>query len=142
MTRRNHNFAGDTVKAAIYARVSTTDQTCESQLSELHEYAMRRGWRVVREYLDTGWSGAKVSRPQLDQLMRDAALHQFDAVLCWKLDRFGRSVTHTDFREPAGGRRRGGSACGNHPGRSRSFSVSPVPGLVEQRVLPAMERFP
>lgn len=80
--------------AALYARVSTTDQTCESQLRELREYAARRGWQIGREYVDTGWSGAKVSRPQLDRLMHDAGLRLFDVVLCWKLDRFGRSVRH------------------------------------------------
>ena len=77
---------------AIYARVSTTDQNCEMQVRELREYATRRGWHVSGEYLDTGWSGAKASRPELDRLMKDAALRRFDAVLVWKLDRFGRSV--------------------------------------------------
>ena len=77
---------------AIYARVSTTDQNCEMQVRELREYATRRGWNVSAEYLDTGWSGAKASRPELDRLMKDAALRRFDAVLGWKLDRFGRSV--------------------------------------------------
>ena len=81
-----------TLQAAIYARVSTTDQNCEMQTRELREYAARRGWDVVAEYVDTGWSGAKASRPELDRLMRDAALRRFDAVLVYKLDRFGRSV--------------------------------------------------
>lgn len=80
------------MNVGIYARVSTQDQSCEMQVRELREYAARRGWTVVAEYVDTGWSGAKASRPQLDKLMRDAALHRFDAVLVWKLDRFGRSV--------------------------------------------------
>ena len=80
------------VQAAIYARVSTTDQTCEMQVRELREYAVRRGWHVSGEYVDTGWSGAKASRPELDRLMKDAALRRFDAVLVYKLDRFGRSV--------------------------------------------------
>jgi DNA invertase Pin-like site-specific DNA recombinase len=79
-------------KAALYARVSTQDQNCETQVRELREYAGRRGWQVVGEYVDTGWSGAKASRPELDRLMTDAALRRFDAVLVWKLDRFGRSV--------------------------------------------------
>jgi DNA invertase Pin-like site-specific DNA recombinase len=79
-------------KAAIYARVSTQEQNCEMQVRELREYAVRRGWNVSAEYVDTGWSGTKASRPQLDQLMKDAALRRFDAVLVWKLDRFGRSV--------------------------------------------------
>lgn len=37
------------MKAAIYARVSTTDQTCENQLLELRRYAEARGWTVTRE---------------------------------------------------------------------------------------------
>src|SRR5690348_11064921 len=82
------------MRTAIYARVSTQDQTCESQLRELREYAARRGWSIVCEYVDTGWSGAKASRPQLDRLMKDAAQRKFDCVLVWKIDRFGRSVLH------------------------------------------------
>jgi putative DNA-invertase from lambdoid prophage Rac len=81
-----------TTRTVIYARVSTTDQNCEMQVRELREYATRRGWNICGEYLDTGWSGAKANRPELDRLMRDASLHRFDAVLVWKLDRFGRSV--------------------------------------------------
>ena len=79
---------------ALYARVSTQDQNCEMQVRELREYAARRGWQVCAEYADNGWSGAKTSRPELDRLMRDAALRRFDGVLVWKLDRFGRSVRH------------------------------------------------
>jgi DNA invertase Pin-like site-specific DNA recombinase len=77
--------------AAIYARVSTQDQSCQSQLLELREYAARHNWQVA-EYVDIGWSGAKASRPELDRLMQDAALRRFDVVMVWKLDRFGRSV--------------------------------------------------
>jgi DNA invertase Pin-like site-specific DNA recombinase len=80
------------MRAAIYARVSTADQHCEMQLRELREYVERRGWRISDEYIDTGWSGAKASRPELDRVMRDAAAHRFDVILVWKLDRFGRSV--------------------------------------------------
>jgi len=82
----------NTLRTVLYARVSTSDQTCQTQLSELREYASRRGWTITGEYVDTGWSGAKAHRPELDLLMRDAALRRFDAVLVWKLDRFGRSV--------------------------------------------------
>jgi putative DNA-invertase from lambdoid prophage Rac len=83
---------GSDVTAAIYARVSTTDQNCEMQVRELREYALRRGWQITGEYLDTGWCGAAANRPELDRLMRDAAFRRFDAVLVYKLDRFGRSV--------------------------------------------------
>jgi DNA invertase Pin-like site-specific DNA recombinase len=80
---------------AIYARVSTVDQNCEMQRRELQEYCARRGWVVHREYVDTGWSGAKTSRPELDRLMIDARQRRFDAVLVWKLDRWGRSLLHS-----------------------------------------------
>jgi len=79
--------------AALYARVSTTDQNCAMQLTELREYAARSGWRVV-EYIDQGISGAKRSRPALDRLMADARARKFDFVLVWKMDRFGRSLSH------------------------------------------------
>jgi putative DNA-invertase from lambdoid prophage Rac len=82
------------LNAAIYARVSTADQNCGMQLQELRDYAARRGWVVTREYVDTGWSGTKASRPELDRLMHDACRRLFDVVLVYKLDRFGRSVLH------------------------------------------------
>src|ERR1051326_4948895 len=84
--------APPSLRVAIYARVSTADQNCEMQLRELREYVERRGWTVYGEYVDTGWSGAKASRPELDRLMKDAGLRRFDVVSVWKLDRFGRSV--------------------------------------------------
>jgi putative DNA-invertase from lambdoid prophage Rac len=82
------------MKAAIYARVSTSDQNCEMQLRELREYLGRRGWDPAGEYIDAGFSGAKTSRPQLDRLMVDARACRFDAVVVWKLDRWGRSLAH------------------------------------------------
>jgi len=80
------------MKAAIYARVSTTDQNCEMQLKELREYIVRHGWENAGEYVDEGWSGAKANPPEFDRLMIEAGRRRFDVVLCWKLDRFGRSV--------------------------------------------------
>jgi DNA invertase Pin-like site-specific DNA recombinase len=82
-------------KRPIYARVSTTDQNCEMQVRELKEYAVRRGWEISAEYVDTGFSSAKANRPELDRLMKDAAMRgnaRFDSVMVWRLDRFGRSV--------------------------------------------------
>ncbi len=84
----------NSMRCCLYARVSTTDQNCEMQLRELREYISRRGWQNAAEYVDTGFSGAKASRPALDRLMADAAQHKFDAVAVWKIDRFGRSVLH------------------------------------------------
>ena len=78
--------------AAIYARVSTSDQDCSLQLSELKAYCKRAKWKAV-EYVDRGVSGAAgKKRPQLERLMADARLRKVDCVLVWKIDRFGRSV--------------------------------------------------
>jgi putative DNA-invertase from lambdoid prophage Rac len=65
------------------------------QLSELREHCQRRGWEIGGEFVDTGWSGAKASRPQLDRLMDEARQRRFDAVLVWKLDRWGRSLINS-----------------------------------------------
>jgi DNA invertase Pin-like site-specific DNA recombinase len=64
------------------------------QLTELREYASRRGWAVAGEYVDEGVSGSKDSRPALNRLMDDAHRRRFDIVACWKVDRFGRSLKH------------------------------------------------
>jgi DNA invertase Pin-like site-specific DNA recombinase len=84
------------LRVALYARVSTLNgqQDPEVQLSELREYAGRRGWFVAHEYVDRGVSGSKETRPQLGRLMVDAQRRKFDVVLVWKIDRFGRSLKH------------------------------------------------
>jgi DNA invertase Pin-like site-specific DNA recombinase len=79
--------------AALYARVSTPDQTTENQLIELRRYAEARGWDAV-EYVDHGVSGAKARRPALDRLIKAARAGQVGAVVVWKLDRLGRSTSH------------------------------------------------
>ncbi len=83
------------IRAAIYARVSTSNQGQDPtmQTRELREYCERRGWTVAGEYVDTA-SGAKDSRPELNRLLADVHQRKCDAVLVWKLDRWGRSLRH------------------------------------------------
>jgi DNA invertase Pin-like site-specific DNA recombinase len=82
-------------RVALYCRVSTNHgQDPELQLRELREYAASRGWKIMQEYVDQGVSGSKDSRPALNRLMSDAHQRKIDAVLVWKLDRFGRSLRH------------------------------------------------
>ena len=84
------------MKAAIYARVSTTNhgQDPSMQTRELREYCERRGWTLAGEYVDAGVSGAKDSRPELNRLMNDASKRRFDVVAVWRFDRFARSTSH------------------------------------------------
>lgn len=82
--------------AGVYARVSTIDhgQDPSMQTRELVEYCQRRGWEVFDLYVDNGVSGRKDSRPALNRLMGDAHARRFDVVVCWRFDRFSRSVSH------------------------------------------------
>jgi putative DNA-invertase from lambdoid prophage Rac len=78
----------------LRTRFNERSENCDLQLRELREYASRRGWEVSGEYVDRGWSGAKADRPELNRLIADARKRRFDAVVVWKLDRFGRSLVH------------------------------------------------
>lgn len=84
------------VLAAAYARVSTLNsgQDPTMQTRELREFCERRGWEIFDCYVDNGASGKKDSRPQLNRMMRDAHARKFDVVVCWRFDRFSRSVSH------------------------------------------------
>ena len=84
------------MKVGIYARVSTLDkgQDTEVQLRDLRSYTQARGWIIADEYVDKGQSGAKDRRPELDRLMKDVRKRKVDLILCWRLDRLGRSLKH------------------------------------------------
>jgi DNA invertase Pin-like site-specific DNA recombinase len=84
------------VVAAVYARISTVNngQDSSMQTRELAAYCERRGWAVFDTYVDNGVSGKRDSRPALNRLMRDAHARRFDTVICWRFDRFSRSVSH------------------------------------------------
>jgi hypothetical protein len=73
------------MRAAIYARVSTLDQEPENQLRELRRYTEARGWQAT-EFVDKGVSGARESRPALDELVKAAKRRKFDNLVVWRLD--------------------------------------------------------
>jgi len=83
-----------TPRVALYARVSTADQSTDSQLLDLRRYVRERGWDIFKEYVDEGISGSKDSRPALNELMNDAKKRRFSVVLVWRFDRFARSTKH------------------------------------------------
>jgi len=82
-------------RAALYLRVSTTEQTTENQDLELRAVAGRMGCAIAQVYCDHGISGAKGrdKRPAFDRLCRDAARREFDIVMAWSVDRLGRFGT-------------------------------------------------
>jgi DNA invertase Pin-like site-specific DNA recombinase len=82
------------MRVGIYARVGTKDQNCELQLRDLRVFCSARNFTVIREYVDIGESGAKDSRPQLNELLADARKRKLDAIIVWRFDRFARSTKH------------------------------------------------
>lgn len=81
-------------RVALYARVSTAEQTVEPQLHALRQYAAARGLEVVAEHVDAAVSGTRERRPGLDALLAAARRRQIDTVAVTKLDRVARSVRH------------------------------------------------
>lgn len=86
---------------ATYARVSTSNQedqkTIEAQLLEVHKFAKEKGYTIVREYRDEGWSGDILARPGLDDLRMDAKKHTWEAVLIYDPDRLGRKYFYQEL---------------------------------------------
>jgi site-specific DNA recombinase len=82
------------MKAALYLRVSTLDQTTLNQEIELREYCRRNYIDIFEIYKDEGVSGSKTSRPELDKMLKDMRDKRFDSVVVWKFDRLGRSTAH------------------------------------------------
>ncbi len=82
------------LRCAIYARVSTDDQSTDMQVKDLRPYIKARRWEAAGEYVDEGESGAKTSRPRFNDLMSDMKRGKFDIVLVWKFDRMGRNAAH------------------------------------------------
>jgi len=81
------------VETAIYLRVSTDTQSTDSQRHDVERYCQLVDGRNLHFYEDT-ISGGKASRPQLDRLVRDMRKGRIERLVCYKLDRLGRSLTH------------------------------------------------
>ena len=81
------------MKVALYLRVSTSDQSVDSQLGELERYCEGKGWEV-KVKIEDKISGASSSREGLDRLMKMVRKRSVRAVVVFKLDRLGRSLPH------------------------------------------------
>ncbi|NLX47852.1 MAG: recombinase family protein [Euryarchaeota archaeon] len=82
------------MRAAIYARVSTEDQARDgysiaAQLKRLRSYCIARGWTVVNEYVDDGYSGRSPERPEYKRMMHDK--DTWDVIVVLKMDRIHRN---------------------------------------------------
>lgn len=84
----------ETMNAVIYARYSSdkqTEQSIEGQIRDCLEFAKKRGFVVIGEYVDRALTGRNDDRPQFLKMVADASKKQFQYILVWKLDRFARN---------------------------------------------------
>ena len=80
----------DIHRVALYCRVSTTDQNNAMQEADLRRMAEARGWEIIT-VVQEKISGRK-TRPARERLIAEAKAGLYDAVMVWKLDRWGRST--------------------------------------------------
>lgn len=78
-------------RAAIYLRTSTTRQTTENQRPDVELLARARRLRIVAVY-DEQISATARTRPGFARMLDAARRGEFDTLIVWALDRFGRSM--------------------------------------------------
>jgi DNA invertase Pin-like site-specific DNA recombinase len=81
-------------RVAVYARVSTDEQSPDAQLRDVREYIRNRGWEQVTEFVDIGESGSKDVRPAWSDLWLQLRQRKFNVLVVGAIDRIGRSLPH------------------------------------------------
>lgn len=88
--------------AVVYARYSShsqTEQSIEGQLSAARTYAAARGYTIIHEYIDRAQTGRNDNRDEFQQMLSDTSKRQFDVIIVWKVDRFGRNREEITFNK-------------------------------------------
>lgn len=89
-------------KAVVYARYSSHrqgEQSIEGQLAAAYKYANENGYKIVYEYIDRAMTGRNDNREQFQKMLKDTAKKQFDTIILWKIDRFGRNREEIAFNK-------------------------------------------
>lgn len=89
-------------RAVVYARYSSHrqgEQSIEGQLAEAYKYANAHGLKIIHEYIDRAATGRNDNREQFQKMLKDTAKRQFDTIILWKIDRFGRNREEIAFNK-------------------------------------------
>lgn len=81
-------------KAVIYARYSSsaqTEQSIEGQLRVCNKYAQENNFVILNEYIDRAKTGRNDNRPSFQKMLKDSEREEFEFVIVYSLDRFGRN---------------------------------------------------
>lgn len=86
--------------AAIYIRVSTDYQaeegySIDAQKEQLTAYCVSKGIKNYEYYIDGGWSGSNIERPEMQRLIKNVKENKISHVIVYKLDRLSRSQKDT-----------------------------------------------
>ena len=90
------------MNAVVYARYSSHkqgEQSIEGQLAAAYKYAGEHGYTIIHECIDRAQAGRNDDREQFQQMLKDTAKHQFEAIIVWKIDRFGRNREEIAFNK-------------------------------------------
>lgn len=90
------------MNAVVYARYSSHkqgEQSIEGQLAAAYKYASERGYTIIHEYVDRAQTGRNDDREQFQQMLKDTSKRQFEAIIIWKIDRFGRNREEIAFNK-------------------------------------------
>ena len=90
------------MNAVVYARYSSRkqgEQSIEGQLAAAYKYAGEHSYTIIHEYVDRAQTGRNDDREQFQQMLKDTAKRQFEAVIIWKIDRFGRNREEIAFNK-------------------------------------------
>lgn len=83
---------------ALYARVSTqrqeNEETIETQIMAIEDFAKKNKHTIVKQYKDDGWSGMILDRPSLDELRLDARNKVWESVIVYDPDRIARKYSY------------------------------------------------
>lgn len=88
--------------AVVYARYSSHrqgEQSIEGQLAEAHKYANEHDLKIIHEYIDRAMTGRNDNREAFQQMLKDTSKKQFDTIILWKIDRFGRNREEIAFNK-------------------------------------------
>ncbi len=89
-------------KAVVYARYSSHrqgEQSIEGQLAAAYKYAGENEYKIVHEYIDRAMTGRNDNREEFQKMLKDTAKKQFDTIILWKIDRFGRNREEIAFNK-------------------------------------------
>ena len=85
------------MECVVYMRVSTEKQAeegngLESQKRDIQNYCKKNEYIITDYYIDDGYTGANMDRPELQRLITDCVAKRIKCVVAFKLDRLSRSM--------------------------------------------------